>query len=48
MLFADGVALTLYTEEGLQHLMDRFALACKEFSVTISIKKTNDMGQDIP
>ena len=48
MLFADDAALTSHTEEGLQHLMDRFAHACKEFGLTISIKKTNVMGQDVP
>lgn len=48
MLFADDAALVSHTEEHLQRLMDRFALACKEFGLTISIKKTNVMGQDIP
>ena len=46
MLFADYAALTPHTEEGLQRLISQFAHACKEFWLTISIKKTNVMGQD--
>ena len=48
MLFADDAALASHTEEVLQRLMDRFAHACKQFGLTISIKKTNVMGQDVP
>ena len=48
MLFADDAALISHTEEGLQRLIDRFAYACKEFGLTISIKKTNVMGQNVP
>ena len=48
MLFADDAALTSHTEEGLQRLISQFAHACKEFGLTISIKKTNVMGQDTP
>ena len=48
MLFADDAALTSHTEEGLQQLISKFAHACNEFGLTISIKKTNVMGQDFP
>ena len=49
MLFADDAALTSHTEEGLQRLISpQFAHACKEFGLTISIKKTYVMGQDTP
>ena len=48
MLFADDAALSSHTEEDLQRLMDRFSHACREFGLTISIKKTNVMGQDVP
>ena len=48
MLFADDAALSSHTKEALQQLMDRFSHACKEFGLTISIKKTNVMGQDVP
>ena len=47
MLFADDAALASHTEPGLQVLMDRLSSACKEFGLTISIKKTNVMGQDV-
>ena len=47
MLFADDAALTAHTEAGLQELIDCFAAACKEFGLTISIKKTNVLGQDV-
>ncbi|RXN06695.1 cytoplasmic phosphatidylinositol transfer 1-like protein [Labeo rohita] len=47
MLFADDTALTSHTEEDLQSLMDRFAHACKEFGLTISIKKTHVKGQGV-
>ena len=47
VLFADDAALTSHSEEALQRLISRFADACKEFSLTISLKKTNIMGQDV-
>ena len=47
MLFADDAALSTHTEEDLQQLMDRLSLACKEFGLTINIKKTNVMVQDV-
>ena len=42
LLFADDAALVSHTEEGLQCLLSKFADACKEFGLTISIKKTSD------
>ena len=47
MLFADDAAFTSHSEEGLQLLIDKFSHACTEFGLTISIKKTNIMGQHI-
>ena len=44
-LFADDAALATHTEEALQRLMDRFSHACDEFGLTISLKKTEVMGQ---
>ena len=44
MLFADDAALATHTEENLQQLMDRLSHACKEFGLTITIKKTNVVG----
>ena len=48
MLFADDAAVTTHTQQELQLLMDRFARACKDFGLTISLKKTNVLGQDTP
>ena len=45
MLFADDAAVTSHTEQELQHLMDRFSQACKDFGLTISLKKTNVLSQ---
>ena len=47
MLFADDAALVTHTMEDLQQLIDRLSHASKEFGLTISIKKTNVMGQGI-
>ena len=44
-LFADDAALATHDQSSLQRLMDKFSSACKEFGLTISIKKTNIMGQ---
>ena len=46
LLFADDAALTSHTEDGLQRLVCRLSNACKEFGLTISLKKTNVMAQD--
>ena len=47
VLFADDAAVTSHTEQQLQCLMDRFSQACKDFGLTISLKKTNVLGQDV-
>ena len=44
--FADDEVLVSHTQEGLQCLMDRFSKACKEFALTISIKKSYVIAQD--
>ena len=46
MLFEDNAAVTTHTQQVLQALMDRFSQACKDFGLTISLKKTNVLGQD--
>ena len=46
MLFADDAAVVTHTQEELQSLMDCFSQACKDFGLTISLKKTNVLGQD--
>ena len=47
MLFADDAAVTVHTDHDLQQLMDRFSHACYDFGLTISLKKTNVLGQDV-
>ncbi|KAI8481124.1 hypothetical protein Bbelb_411380 [Branchiostoma belcheri] len=39
--------LTSHTEVALQRLVSRLGDACKEFGLTISLKKPNIMGQDV-
>ena len=46
MLFADDAAVVTHTQEELHSLMDCFSQACKEFGLTISLKKTKVLGQD--
>ena len=46
MLFADDAALTAHSEEALQRLVKRFAYACREFGLTIGLKKTNVISRD--
>ena len=46
LLFVDDAAVTTHTQQELQALMDRFSQACKDFGLTISLKKTNVLGQD--
>ena len=48
MLFADDAAVATHQEAELQSLMDCFSKACKDFGLTISLKKTNVLGQDTP
>ena len=47
MLFADDAALAAHTEQELQSLMDNFSRASQAFGMTISIKKTNVVGQGV-
>ena len=47
MLFADDAAVTAHSEQDLQRLMDRFSSACQDFGLTISLTKTNVVGQDV-
>ena len=47
MLLAYEVALATHIDEDLRKVMDRFSHACREFELTISIMKTNVMGQDV-
>ena len=46
MLFADDAAVATHTQEELQSLTDCFSQACNDFGLTISLKKTNVLGQD--
>ena len=48
MLFADDAAFVSHSEDGLQRLIDGFSKACKDFGLTISIKKTEIMAQNTP
>ena len=45
MLFADDAAIVAHSQAELQTLMDKFAAVCTAFGLTISIKKTEVMGQ---
>ena len=45
-LFTDDAAVTAHSAEDLQQLMTRFSDACQAFGLTISLKKTQVMGQD--
>ena len=45
LLFADNAALTSHSKEGLQHLEDKLSHTCKEFGLTISLRKTNILAQ---
>ena len=47
ILFADDAAITIQTQENLQRLLDRSSEACRHFGLTISLAKTQVMGQDI-
>ena len=46
MLFADDAAVATRTQEELQSLMDCFPQTFKDFGLTISLKKTNVLGQN--
>ena len=46
MMCADDAAVATHTQEELQSLMDCFSQTYKDFGLTISLKKTNVLGQD--
>ena len=46
ILFADDAAVATHSEHQLQSLMDRFSQACKDFGLTMSLKKTEVLAQD--
>ena len=48
LLFADDCALLALTEEALQHIVNRFSDAAKNFGLTISLKKTEVLYQSPP
>jgi len=45
MLFADDAAVAIHTQRELQTLLDHFSQACRDFGLTISLKKTKILGQ---
>ena len=47
LIFADDAAITSHTQEDVQALLDCFSYACRHFGLTISLAKTQVMGQDI-
>ena len=48
LLFADDCAFFAHTEEALQHIVNRFSDAAKNFGLTISLKKTEVLYQSPP
>ena len=44
-LLVDDAAVVAHSAEDLQQLMNCFSKACKDFGLTISVKKTEVMGQ---
>ena len=40
LLFADDCALLVHREEAIQHIVNRFSDAAKNFGLTMSLKKT--------
>ena len=47
LLFADNATILTYTQDDLQRLLDRFSEVCRHFGLSISLAKTQVMGQDI-
>ena len=48
LLFADDCALCASSEREMQHMVDLFSKACKNFGLTISIPKTEVLFQPAP
>ena len=48
LLFAGDCALLVHTEEALQHIVNRFSDAAKNFALTISLKKIEVLYQPPP
>ena len=48
LLFADDCSLNAHSEADMQHNVDLFSDACKNFGLTISTKKTEVMHQPAP
>ena len=46
-LFADDAAVITHTEEELQRPMQSFTVTCEDFGLTVSLSKTQVMGQDV-
>ena len=46
MLFADDAAVETHTQQELQALVERSSHSCKDFGLSIILKKTNVLGQD--
>ena len=47
MLFVDDTALATHSKEALQRLISCLVDACREFSLSINLKKTNIMGKHV-
>ena len=48
LLFADDCALLVHTEGAIQHIVNRFSDAAKNFGLTISLKETEELYQSPP
>ena len=48
LLFADNCALLAHMEEALQHIVNRFSDAAKNFGLTISLRRTEVLYQPPP
>ena len=47
LMFADDAARMAHSEQKLRRLMDRLSDACSKFGLTIIVKKTVVLGQDV-
>ena len=46
LLFTDDAALASHSEAGLQRLVDNLSHTCKEFALTIRLKKASILARD--